>query len=381
MNCETGYFEVYNGCAGDMLAGSLIDAGLDIEELKENLKKIPLSCYEIEVEKVEKETAFSHPLTATQFLVKPLKEEWDDHTSYKKIVKILNSSGLVPKQKKKIKDIFKILGTAEAKVHGESLEKVHFHQVGQIDAIVEIASVVIGLDLMKIEKVYCSSIGISEPAPATAELLKGLPVCFKTTPCETVTPTGISILKGVCDFTTFNRDMILKNNGYGAGQRNIPKPNVVQFLTGTTSIQENEVVVIETNMDDFNPLLFENLFNKLFRQGALDVSVFTGLGKKNRPVFNLQVIIPTDRLTAAAEILFKETTTIGFRFRREARMILERNFKEVKTSWGTVRVKTASSGKKIFNALPEYDDCKKIAEKFDVPLKKVYAEIEKKLEI
>jgi len=373
MKNKCGYFEVFDGCAGDMLAGSLLDAGLDFKLLKKELDKIPLTNYTIEIKKTKRQIFSHHFITATKFLV-VLKEE-EKFRKYTEIIKIIEDSSLSENLKNKILKIFGILAKVESKVHREKIENVHFHQVGQTDAIVEIASVVIGLDILGIKNVYSSSIGISNPAPATIELIKGLPVIFRDTTYEISTPTGVSILKGICKFKDMEDEIIVEGNGYGAGEREEPSPNILKFIYGRQKEENESIYMIETNIDDMNPLIFENLYEKLFKAGAVDVSVFTGIGKKNRPVFNLCIMVKEENFEKIKNIVFSETTTIGFRFRKEKRITLERETKEINTKWGKVRVKVSFSGDKTYNISPEYEDCKKISKKYNIPLKQVLLEV------
>jgi len=373
MKNKCGYFEVFDGCAGDMLAGSLLDAGLDFKLLKKELDKIPLTNYTIEIKKTKRQIFSHHFITATKFLV-VLKEE-EKFRKYTEIIKIIEDSSLSENLKNKILKIFGILAKVESKVHREKIENVHFHQVGQTDAIVEIASVVIGLDILGIKNVYSSSIGISNPAPATIELIKGLPVIFRDTTYEISTPTGVSILKGICKFKDMEDEIIVEGNGYGAGEREEPSPNILKFIYGRQKEENESIYMIETNIDDMNPLIFENLYEKLFKAGAVDVSVFTGIGKKNRPVFNLCIMVKEKNFEKIKNIVFSETTTIGFRFRKEKRITLERETKEINTKWGKVRVKVSFSGDKTYNISPEYEDCKKISKKYNIPLKQVLLEV------
>lgn len=376
---KIGYFEAINGCAGDMIAASLIDAGLDFNDLKKELQKIPVKDYEIEIKKVKRE-GFGHTIQATQFLVKPEKFS-SEGMSYREIIKIIEESKFDEERKNKIKKTFEILAEAERKVHGKEGNDVHFHQIGQIDAIIEISSAIIGLELLGVEKVYSSSIGVSNMAPATAEIIKGLPVWMKNEIFEISTPTGVAILKGISDFSPFTADFYIERVGFGTGIREKPFPNIIKFFTGKIIDEKNGIVVIETVIDDMSPVMFENLMEKLFKEEALDVSIFSGMGKKNRPVFKIEIIAPDFKLNEIGEILFRETTTIGFRYRKEKRMVLEREIKEIETEFGKVRVKFSYKDGKLVNVSPEYDDCKKLSEEKKVPLKEIYRRINKVLEI
>jgi len=170
-------------------------------------------------------------------------------------------------------------------------------------------------------------------------------------------------------------EIIVEGNGYGAGEREEPSPNILKFIYGRQKEENESIYMIETNIDDMNPLIFENLYEKLFKAGAVDVSVFTGIGKKNRPVFNLCIMVKEKNFEKIKNIVFSETTTIGFRFRKEKRITLERETKEINTKWGKVRVKVSFSGDKTYNISPEYEDCKKISKKYNIPLKQVLLEV------
>jgi len=374
---KIGYFEVFDGCAGDMLVASLLDAGLSLNLLKEKLSGLPFKNYKIDIIKTKRKTLFNHSIESTIFKVIPFTKE-EKPISYKKIINLIDKSEFSNETKNKIKKIFKILAVGESNVHKEPIEKVHFHQIGQIDAIVEIVSVVVGLELLKIEKVYASKIGLSNPAPATIEIAKNLPVVFKGLPYEITTPTGISIIKGLCESYGYFPEMFIDKIGYGAGTREEPSPNLLKFFIGSISKEYEKIVVIETSLDDFNPVFFDNLMEKLFKKGVVDVNIFPGQGKKNRPIFNLKVLVPEIKLKDAIKIIFEETTTLGVRFRVENRILAYREFKNLKTEWGEIPVKIGFFNGENINISPEYDICKKIAKKYNIPLKKLYTEIYKK---
>lgn len=369
-----------NGCAGDMIVASLIDAGLDLKNLERELEKLPLKNYKLEVKRVKRKTDFSHQIEATQFIVKP-EGKWNDKTPYKEILKILRESSFSSEIKKKIIKIFDTLANAEATIHKEEKENVHFHQIGQVDAIVEIVSAVIGLEILGIDRVYSSPVGVSNLAPATCEILKGVPLILKNYPFEITTPTGASILKTICDFSPLNNDFYLNKIGYGAGTREEPSPNVVKFLMGEIKTEKEEVLIVETNIDDMNPVLAGNLIEKLLKNGALDVSLFQGIGKKGRPVFKIEAIIPDYKLKEICEVIFKESTTIGLRYRKEKRIVLKREIKEIDTELGKIKIKISYYNGEKVNITPEFEDCKRISEEKNIPLKKVYQIINKSLEI
>jgi len=367
------YFQVQNGCAGDMLVASLLDVGLSLADLKRELERIPLSGYHLKVSRVKRPTDFGHHIEATVFRVVP-KSSWKDKTSYREIVQTIEKSSLLQSQKDRLKKILGILARAEADIHGEKVSELHFHQIGQVDALVEMSAVVIGIDLLQVEEVSCSSIGVAEPSPATAEVLKGMPTVVHGVPYEITTPTGAAILRGLCPLAGKPVTMNLEATGYGAGQRAEPAPNVVQVLLGGR-VAESPVAVLETNIDDMNPVFFEVLMERLFKAGALDVSLFPGQGKKSRPVFQLQVISRPQHLERICEIIFAESTTLGVRFRLENRLVLERRMEKISTAWGEIPVKFSFWRGQVVNFAPEYEACKKVAGEFGLPLKEVYTEV------
>ncbi|MCM8767777.1 MAG: nickel pincer cofactor biosynthesis protein LarC [Candidatus Omnitrophica bacterium] len=376
---KIGYFELFDGCSGDMLAGSLVDAGLDIVSLKKELKKLPVENYRIEIKKVNRKTQYGHMQGGSQFLVIP-NGKWNDETPYSSILKIIEKSSFSPKIKEKIIKVFDTLAEGESIVHKEEKDKIHFHQVGQIDAIIEITSVIVGIEILEIEEVFSSPVGISNIAPATIEILKGVPTIPKNIPFEITTPTGAAIIKSIANFSPITSDFYIYRFGYGAGTKEFPPPNMVKFMIGRIENKKDSVIIIETNIDDISPVFIGHLIEKLYNNGALDVSVFSGVGKKNRPVFKLEVILPESNFKKISEIIFKESTTIGFRYRKENRIVLEREVKTIKTPFGNVRVKTSYINGKVVNVSPEYEDCKKISEKKQIPLKKIYQTVYKNLE-
>ena len=372
---KIGYFEVHNGCAGDMLAASLIDAGLSRAALSRELGKLGLRNYTLRIETVSRPTGYGHPLKAALFNVVPRAGRWDDHTAYRTIVRIVQKSRLAKPLREKIQNIFSVLAEAEALVHGEKPECVHFHEVGQIDAIVETAAVVIGLDLLGVEEISCGAVGLAQPAPATARIVRGMKTVPRDVPYEITTPTGAAILKGLCGLRGPARPMTFSTVGFGAGTRPEPSPNVVRFYLGETGGTDDTVVVIETNIDDMNPVLFEHAMERLYAAGALDVCLTMGQGKKNRPVFQLMVLGSEAGFDRLAHTIFEETTTLGLRYRIENRRTLERLFRDVKTPWGAVPVKVGLLEGKQVNVSPEYEPCRRIAAKHGVPLKAVYDQV------
>ena len=382
---RTAYFDCFSGISGDMTLGALIDAGLSLKELKSHLSKLPIDNYDITAKKVKKNGIAA---TKVDVIVKARQKE----RRLSDIKKIINNSRLDKTIKEKTISVFKRLARAEAKVHKTSINAVHFHEVGAIDAIVDIVGAVIGLHLLGIENICASPINIGSgyiksahgilpvPGPATAELLKGLPVYSTDTKMELTTPTGAAIISTLSkDFGPMPR-MDIKAIGYGAGTFNSPDmPNLLRIFVGEMKnpAKEENTILLETNIDDMNPQIYEYVMDKLFASGALDVYLTPIIMKKGRPAAMLSVLSKRDNVKKLSDIIFRETTSIGLRVQEIGRIKAEREIKEIKTKYGNARVKIAFDGKEILGITPEYEDCKRIAVKKGIPLKKVIEEIKK----
>ena len=377
------YGDLIGGISGDMFVGAMLDLGLPLSTLKAELKKIPTLRYTLTV---SKKTV--HSIRATRFhVVCPNKES---ARSWKQIRTLIAGSGLRPKVKETGLDIFSRLAEAEGKIHGVAPEKVHFHEVGATDSIVDIIAAAIGAHELAIDAFHFSRIPLGRgltraqhgplpiPGPATLELLKGIPVQGIDLDSETVTPTGAAIVRSLAKGFGAQPSMTIEKIGYGAGQKNFPnRPNLFRLVIGTDSIpwSQEEMLVIETNIDDMNPELYDYVFDRLFAAGARDVFLTPIQMKKNRPGTLLRVIAePKDRDTLARTIL-SETSTIGVRYYPVSRIILKRKSEKLKTPYGTIRVKVVEepNGKK--RVAPEYDDLKRLAAAKNIPLKLLYDEV------
>ncbi|PKK82571.1 MAG: TIGR00299 family protein [candidate division Zixibacteria bacterium HGW-Zixibacteria-1] len=374
------YFDCFAGISGDMTLGALVDAGLDIEKLKTELAKLKLEGYTITTEKVTK-----NGITGTKVNVQI--EEQKAHRHLKHINEIIDNSDLGDDIKQAGKKIFLRLAEAEAKIHNTTIEKIHFHEVGAIDAIIDIVGSVIGIKLLGIEKIYASRIHVGRgfvdcrhgkipvPAPATVELLKDVPVFSTGIEKELTTPTGAAIISTLADSFGNLPAMNIGQIGYGAGTSDLEIPNLLRVMIGEVAKSDYEtdaVTVIETNIDDMNPEFYEYVSEKLFKQGALDVYTSPVYMKKSRPGVLLSVIADNDRIDDIISILFSETTTIGVRMHQVERMKLQREITTVNTIYGDIRVKISKYKGQIKNIAPEYDDCKKIADENNIPLKDIY---------
>lgn len=368
-----GFFDIKNGCAGDMICAALAGC-VDIKEIEKQLSKIKFpSRYKIEVVQTTRPSGSSHGIKANRFYVHITGKEHE--RSYLEIVSIFKNSKLPEESKQKILQVFKLLAEAESKVHRENLKDLHFHAVGQTDALVEVSFSVLAIQYLGIKRLFSSPVGISNPAPATMEMIKGIPVIVRNIPFEITTPTGIAIIKTLTQSCDDIPVFIPEGYSYGTGTMNTREPNTIQFIFGKESVDTNDTVsVIETSIDDMNPVIFEYLIEKLYKAGSLEVCFFTGITKKSRPVYWLRVLCRPSEKNSIFKIIFKETTTLGIRYREEARVKLERLEKNVKTKYGDIRIKAGYYANQVVNIMPEYEDCKRVALEKNVPLKKVIEE-------
>lgn len=374
-----------------MILGALLDAGLPLEELQAELNKLPFSGYQISVKRVQKLGLFG-----THVEVKVEENPEPRHLS--DILDILNQSTLEPFLKDRAGQIFQRIAQVEAEIHRMPLEEVHFHEIGAVDSIVDIVGAVCGLYRLGIEKIYVSRFTLGKgfvdcahgriplPAPATLALLKGKPVFFSDIEGELVTPTGAAILTTLGSEFGNPPAMTLQSVGYGAGTRDFPIPNVLRLCIGELQEQEipkgqketgqEQVIVIETNIDDMNPQFYEYVMDQLFKAGALDVYLTPVLMKKSRPGTLLTVVCTPSLLPEISSLILRETTTLGVRWQTMERTKAERELIDWDTPYGKVKVKVARWNGRILNATPEYEDCKKIAEVHkEKSLREIYNEI------
>ncbi|MFH2137082.1 MAG: nickel pincer cofactor biosynthesis protein LarC [Candidatus Omnitrophota bacterium] len=378
------YLDCFSGISGDMLLGAFIDCGLKVADLKKELVKLNVKGIDIKTRRVRR----GHISGTKVDVIAGGKIRF---SSLKSIFKLIDNSKLDSKIKDSVKNIYTNLAKAEAEVHHEKLEQVHFHQLGALDTIVDIVGAVVAINLLGIEQLYSSSITLGTgmvrcgkdvfplPAPATLQLIKGRTVCMDPSIShELVTPTGAAILATLAKEVKFLPMNILKV-GYGAGSYNDPAlPNLLTLIIAESKIlpEKDNIIVVETNIDDTLALNFEVLFERLFAAGALDVYTVSVMMKKMRPGILLSVQVCESRLDEILEIIFEETTTLGVRINNVSRRKLQRKILKLKSEYGIiVRVKIAALGAKTMNIAPEYEDCKRIALKKNLPFKKVYEKI------
>lgn len=378
------YLDATSGISGDMFIAALLDAGLGEQQLLDGLRTIAAGPFEFRRSRVLRSgLAGAH----IEFVV----PEKQPHRHLSHIEKLISESGLPLRAKERALAIFTRLAVAEGKLHAKPPGEVHFHEVGAVDAILDIAGACLGLELMGIEELHCSPLNVGAgrvdaahgslpvPAPATAALLRGLPVFSSGIDGELVTPTGAAIVATLAThFGTMPR-MTIAQIGYGAGSRDFPgHPNLARLLIGEEAARESgaddTVSVIQANVDDMSPQLFGFMMDRALAAGALDVTCSAIQMKKNRPGLEITVLSKPEKTEALARILFEQTTTLGVRIHEERRRVLNREFVSVETRYGKVRVKVAKIRGQIVNAAPEYDECRRIAEEKSVPLKEVMAE-------
>ncbi len=448
------YLECFSGMSGDMFMGALVDAGVSPRLLEDAVKALGVEA-QLEISRVvrsgiaaakvdvwvdgekdmpreefwgshgddHKDTHHPHshaqrehgshshsagdegsrPVSAT---VSARADASHEHTTHhhaphehshgralSEIKRIITAAGISESAKHTAIAIFEALGAAEAKIHSTSIEKVHFHEVGAVDAMVDIVCAAVGAEALGVDEIVCSPLNVGGgtvkcahgtfpvPAPATLELLKDAPVYSSGLQAELVTPTGAAIVKTLAARFAAFPEMKIEKAGYGAGSRDFSgHPNVVRLTVGVASSDiaarpaHEAISVLEANVDDLNPQVFGYVMDRLLEEGARDAFAVPVQMKKNRPGMLLTVLCRPEDAERLTQFVFAETTTLGVRRREESRETLARHWESVTTPWGAVRIKIASMNGAVTNYAPEYEDCKKLAAEHRVPLKLVMQE-------
>jgi pyridinium-3,5-bisthiocarboxylic acid mononucleotide nickel chelatase len=376
------YFDCFSGISGDMTLGALLDAGVPVEQLRTELQGLDVPGWELATERVWK-----NGMAAT--FAKVRAQDIQSHRSLSAILGIIEKSILAPTVKDRASAIFTKLGEAEAAVHDVPLEKIHFHEVGAVDAIVDIVGACVGFAALGIESFACSALNVGGgtakmahgvlpvPAPATARLLLGKPTYSNGVQKELVTPTGAAIVATLCTSFGPQPPMSVTAIGYGAGTADLEgQPNVLRLMVGEaaekhTAAESETIRVLEANLDDMNPQIYGYFLEKALAAGALDVFATPVQMKKNRPGMLVTVLCKPEDEAKFHEMLFAETTTLGVRTYTAERRVLARQWETVHTAFGEVRIKVARLNGHIRQASPEFEDCRKLAEAKNVPLQRV----------
>ncbi len=373
------YFDCFSGISGDMILGALLDAGLDIEKLTGELSKLSLKGYRLTRRRVKRQDLIGTKVN----IIRNTKYEIR-YTNLKEIITLIDKSKLNRKIKETSKKIFHTLALVERKVHG--VKEEHFHEVGALDSIIDVVGTVIGLSLLGIEKIYTSPLilgrthlrGLPIPAPATVSSLVGHQCLFSNQPYELVTPTGAAILATLSEKNAPLPLIKVVKVGYGAGARTQGKlPNLLRVVIGETTesdYEQDRILLVEASIDDTNPLTYEHLLERLYREGVLDAYLSAIQMKKTRPGVLLTVLISPHLLEKVSSIIFEETSTLGIRYYNAHRHKLLREIAEVNTRYGKVRVKLGIQKDRVITVSPEYSDCKRIADEKNIPLRVIYEE-------
>ena len=377
------YLDCFSGISGDMTLGALLHAGLKEEVLFSELKKLNLSGYRIEIQSSKRGSISGNRVDVIIDKAQPAR-------NLHEILSLINGSSLSHEVKEKSNRIFQLLGKAESEVHNVDISSVHFHEVGAVDALIDIVGTAIGMESLGIHRIIASPVNVGSgtvktehgilpvPAPATLSLLKGKPTYAGGISMELTTPTGAAILAGLVQDFSGQPLMKVERVGYGLGKTDLPGwPNCLRILIGEEDIparRQDRCWMIESNIDDMNPEIYGFVMDRLFAEGALDVFFTPIIMKKGRPATRISVLSPEGRMDALIKIIFQETTAIGVRRYRIERDTLERKIIGVTTPYGEVPVKIAYLGMEAVNLSPEYEVCRRLASEQKVPLKQVYNE-------
>ncbi len=387
---KTAYFDCSSGVSGDMILGALVDAGLPLSSLSTGLKSLPIKGISLKAKTVRRST-----IAATKVDV-IIEGNPQAPRTLNAMLRMIKKATLPPPIAKQSIEILSRMAKAEARAHGITPEKVVFHEIGVVDTIVDIVGGLLGCALLGIEQVTASPLNLGSgavktshgtlpiPAPATTQLLKGVPIYTSEIQAELTTPTGAALVTSLATDFGSMPEMRVQSIGHGAGTWQIPsQPNLLRIFIGegTRTYKANDrAVMLETNLDDINPQIYDIVIERLLSGGALDVTLTPVIMKQGRPGIILAALTPQDHVDAVTEIIFQETTTLGVRLHDVTRSILSRNEIQVKTKYGSVSVKVATLNDGTRRRSPEYRDCKQIAQKTGKPIREVMDEVRRAID-
>lgn len=382
---RVAYFDTIGGISGDMVLGAFVSAGISLDELREELQKLSLVGVELQASHVERSGIIAVKIDVT------ISSQPKYHRHLKDILELIERTEFSTRVKQTAKKVFQEIAIAEAKVHNTSVEKIHFHEVGGLDSIVDVVGTAICLEKFSIDRVYSSPVKLGSggfiegahgrlpiPTPATVEILKNYPTILTDIDAELTTPTGAAIIKALSSGILSEERLIVEKVGYGAGSRDLEDvPNLLRVIIAElqAEYERDELVTVETNIDDLNPELYPFIIEQLLAVGAHDSYLVPVIMKKGRPGILLSVLVSRAKLNDVLKIVFRETTTLGVRIQPVERRKLPRELKEIDTSLGRVKVKAV-----VFDGVerlvPEFEECRRIAKERGVPILEVYRIIE-----
>jgi len=387
------YYDCFAGISGDMNLGALIDLGADTDYLLSELGKLKSGPYQIQFKR-----EFRREIGGTRCEIVLSGEPLQAHTDFKKIKDLISTSNLSEQVKKNSLKIFRILAEAEAKIHGQEIDEVVFHEIGAIDSIIDIVGAAICLENLKVDKIFSSPVQVGSgfvkcshgifpvPAPATAEILKGIPIRTGSVSFEAATPTGAAILAATVDEFTDHLDFIPTGIGYGIGMRDLDIPNVLRVFLGNaetvsdSDLDRRDACLIETNIDDMSPESYDLILETLFEKGAQDVYLTPIIMKKSRPAIKISILCDIEKMSELEEVLWKQTTTFGLRYHRVSKLMLKRDISEISTKFGKIPVKNAYYRGKRIKVKPEYEFCKALSKEKGISILEIMESLQKDLE-
>ena len=367
------YFDIVNGISGDMTIATLLDLGISKEIFLEEINKLNLGDeFNINIQE-ENENG----IVGTK--VEVITKEVNAHRHLSDIYEIIDKSSLNEYVKENAKKIFMVIADAEAKVHGTTIDKIHFHEVGAIDSIVDVVSACILVDLLCVDKIYATTVPVGSgfvkcdhgimpvPAPATIEILKDVPIKLNTVKGECTTPTGAAIIKTLCDDFVDVLELEVKQIGYGIGHKKFEIPNILRTVLGVKK-KEEFIYEIIANIDDMSSEVYSYIYEKFINDGALDIYTQSIYMKKNRPAIKLCILCKEDDLNKFIDLMILQTSTFGIRYSKYNRVTLDRKFTKIETEYGKITVKLGYYNGQLIRITPEYEDCKKISINKNIPL-------------